>query len=128
MTSGLSTGTISLDDASGTALLGNHIINSGSDGVLMIGSVDSTVSNNEIDNSTRNGIEDQDGGSANVFESNMINGVGATGTSGGGLFLHGTNDETIANNLIENTKAPASLLSPSAATTATRSTRAILTL
>lgn len=104
VTSGLSTGTISLDDASGTALLGNHIINSGSDGVLMIGSVDSTVSNNEIDNSTRNGIEDQDGGSANVFENNTINGVGATSTSGGGLFLHGTNDETIANNLIENTQ------------------------
>ncbi len=102
VTSGLSTGAISLTDASGTSIVGNSIQGAGSDAILMIGSTGGMVSDNRITSSARNGIEDQDGGSGNSFTGNTIDGVGATNTNGGGIFLHGTDRETISHNLVEN--------------------------
>jgi parallel beta-helix repeat protein len=88
--------------ASGNNVVGNDFESNGT-GVRVISSNSNTISGNQIDNSGHAGIEVQDGASKNTVDSNLINGVSATGTTGGGIFLHGTSSNTISHNQVENT-------------------------
>ena len=101
---GLDAGALTLHNASGSTISGNSFVAGDSDTMLPVGSSGNSVTGDTITGSTSNGVEDQDGGSAN----NVVNGVAATDTSGGGFYLHGTTNETISHNLIENTGEAAS--------------------
>ena len=92
-----------LNGASNNSIIADHFANNGEGLSLQNGSSYNTVSGNEIDNSSTSAVEVQDGSNNNLFDSNLINGTGAIGTSGGGIDLHGANYNTISHNLVENT-------------------------
>jgi len=94
---------LDLEGANGNSITGNHFANTGEAILLGTGSSDNTLSGNQIDNSATSAIEVEDASNANSIDSNLINGTGALNTTGGGIFLHGANANTITHNLVENT-------------------------
>ena len=94
---------LDLEGAGGGSIIANHFVNVGEAMLLAAGSCSNTVSGNQIDNAVTSGIEVIDASNANLFDSNLINGTGAPNTKGGGLFLHGANNNTITHNLVEKT-------------------------
>ncbi|MFC0406629.1 right-handed parallel beta-helix repeat-containing protein [Roseomonas elaeocarpi] len=94
-------GAVALNNTSGVSVLGNHFTDNGR-GLEMVNADASVISGNQIENSARDGIEVKDGSDHNLFDSNVINGVSSTGTTGGGMFMHGVNYNTISHNLVEN--------------------------
>ena len=92
-----------LNGAGSTSIIADHFNNNGEGILFENGSNNNTVSGNEIDNSSTSGIEVQDASSGNLFDSNVVNGTGAIGTAGGGIDLHGANNNTISHNVVENT-------------------------
>lgn len=66
-----------------------------------------TVSNNKILSSEESAIELKDGSDDNVIDSNLIDGVGAQETYGGGIYLHGASGNQITHNLVKNTQGAA---------------------
>ena len=99
---GLDAGALTLHNASGNTISGNSFVASGSDAMRLVRSEGNAVTGNTITGSTSNGVEGQDGGSANTFMNNVVDGVAATDTNGAGFYLHGTTNGTINHNLIEN--------------------------
>jgi parallel beta-helix repeat protein len=94
---------LSLSGASGNHIVGN-LFSGAHEGILLAnGSSSNTVSGNELDNSGTSGIEDDGQSNSNTFDSNLINGAGAVGTTGGGIFVHGANNNVISHNQVENT-------------------------
>lgn len=94
---------LDLEGASGNSIVGNHFANTAEAILLGAGSSKNTLSGNQIDNSATSAIEIKDASNANRIDSNLINGTGALNTTGGGVFLHGANANTITHNLVENT-------------------------
>lgn len=94
---------LDLEGASSSSILANHFVNVGEAILLGTGSSSNTLSGNQIDNAATSGIEVKDASNANLIDSNLVNGTGAPNTQGGGLFLHGANNNTITHNLVENT-------------------------
>ena len=93
---------VTLKGGSGNHITGNLFSNT-HEGLLLQGSSNNTVAGNEIDNSATSGIEVDNQSNGNTFDSNLINGTGATGTTGGGIFLHGANNNVISHNQVQNT-------------------------
>jgi parallel beta-helix repeat protein len=94
---------LSLSGASGNHIVGN-LFSGAHEGIMLAnGSSSNTVSGNELDNSGTSAIEVDGQSNGNTFDSNLINGAGATGTTGGGIFLHGANNNVISHNQVENT-------------------------
>jgi parallel beta-helix repeat protein len=94
---------VTLQNASGNKIIGNHFTNTGEAILLVDGASNNTISGNEMDDSITSAVEVKDGSNNNVLDSNLIDGVGNTNTKGGGFFLHGVNGNKITHNLIENT-------------------------
>ena len=93
---------VSLTNTSSSQIVGNHFSNTG-EALLLTGSSNNTVSGNEMDNSAQDAVEVKDGSNNNTLDSNLINGTGASNTTGGGFFLHGVDGNSITHNLVENT-------------------------
>jgi len=100
---GLGAAAVTLQHASNNKIVGNHFANTGEAILLADGASGNTVSGNQMDNSATSAVEVKDGSNNNVLDSNLINGVDAPNTKGGGFFLHGVNGNKITHNLIENT-------------------------
>jgi parallel beta-helix repeat protein len=92
-----------LSGADHNRIVGNHFSNTHEGLLLQNGSSNNVVSGNELDNSATSAIEVQNASNGNRFDSNLINGTGAIGTQGGGIFMHGANNNVISHNLVENT-------------------------
>ena len=88
--------------ASGNSVVGNDFESNGT-AIRVSASDSNTISGNQIDNSGHAGVELQDGASKNTVDSNLINGIGASGTQGAGIFVHGSDSDTISHNQVENT-------------------------
>jgi len=93
---------VKLNGGSGNHIVGN-LFSGVHEGLLLQGSSGNTVSGNELDNSGTSAIEADGNSNNNIFDSNLINGAGAIGTTGGGIFLHGANNNTISHNQVQNT-------------------------
>ncbi len=94
---------LDLNGASGNSVIANHFVNNGEALLVDNGSNNNTVSGNQFDNSSTSAVEVQNQSNGNLFDSNVVNGTGATNTTGGGFFVHGGNNNTISHNLVENT-------------------------
>lgn len=92
-----------LEQANGNSIVANHFVNTGAAILLRHGSGNNALSGNQIDHSATSAIEVIDASDSNRIDSNLINGTGAPGTSGGGVYLHGASGNTITHNRIENT-------------------------
>jgi parallel beta-helix repeat protein len=88
-------------NSGGESIIGNHFLNNGS-AIGLSNSSNNFISGNEIDNVAQTGIEVYDNSNYNMIDSNVINGVAAAFTSGGGIYMHGANNNTISHNLVEN--------------------------
>ena len=93
---------VSIANANNETITGNHFLNNGA-AIWLSNSSHDTISGNEIDSAVPNGIEVFDNSNYNLMGSNLINGVAATDTSGGGVYLHGANNNTIPHNVVKNT-------------------------
>ncbi len=80
-----------------------NLIRDSVNGVVLSGSSDNTVQGNRIARSGASAVEAKNGADRNLFDNNSIDTTCAIGTAGGGFFLHGGNDNTITQNLVENT-------------------------
>lgn len=94
---------LDLEGSSGNSIVANHFSNTGEAILLGGGSGNNTLSGNQIDNSATSAIEIKDASNANRIDSNLINGTGSLNTTGGGVFVHGANSNSITHNLVENT-------------------------
>ena len=94
---------VTLRGAGGNHITGNLFSHTHEGLLLTQGSSNNTVSGNELDNSATSAIEVNNQSNGNTFDSNLINGTGATGTTGGGIFLHGANNNVISHNQVQNT-------------------------
>ncbi len=94
---------VSLSGADHNRIVGNYFSNTGEGLILQNGSSNNVVSGNELDNSKTSAIVVQNASNGNRFDSNLINGTGAIGTQGGGIFMHGANNNMVSHNLVENT-------------------------
>ena len=92
-----------LNGAGGNHITGNLFSNTHEGLLLTQGSSNNQVSGNELDNSATSAVEVQNQSNGNTFDSNLINGTGAIGTAGGGLYLHGANNNVISHNEVDNT-------------------------
>jgi parallel beta-helix repeat protein len=100
---GSSNAAVVLSGAGGNHIVGN-LFSGTHEGVLLTqGSSGNQISGNEIDKSGTSGIEVDNQSNSNTIDSNLINGTGAIGTTGGGIFLHGANNNVISHNQVENT-------------------------
>ena len=93
---------VKLSGGSGNHIVGN-LFSGTHEGLLLQGSSSNTVAGNEFDNSATSAIEADGNSNSNTFDSNLINGTGAVGTTGGGIFLHGANNNIISHNQVQNT-------------------------
>jgi parallel beta-helix repeat protein len=50
--------------------------------------------------SAQSGIEAKDGSNDNLIDGNLVDGAGAAGTTGGGLFLHGASRNRVTRNIV----------------------------
>ena len=92
-----------MQGASGNIIVAN-LFNRTTEGLrLLAASSNNAVSGNEFTTSGQSAIECQDGSDGNVFDSNLIIGTGAVGTSGGGFYCHGVSNTMISHNVVENT-------------------------
>ena len=69
--------------------------------VVLDGTVNSSISNNLITNTTNTAIEAMNGADSNTIDSNVITGDGNQGTVGA-IWLHGSNNSTITHNQLSN--------------------------
>jgi hypothetical protein len=95
-------GAIRIEGGGGHRVVANTIHDS-VNGMLLDGSSGNSVVLNRILRSAASGIEAKNGSNANVFDSNRIEVTCAIGTRGGGLFVHGGNDNRITYNLVQDT-------------------------
>ena len=92
-----------LQGSSGNAIVAN-LFTSTTEGLRLLGgSSNNAVSGNVLTNSAASAIECQDASNGNVFDSNLIDGTGAVGTAGGGIYCHGVSNTVISHNEVENT-------------------------
>ncbi len=73
-------------------------------GIMLSGSAQNTITRNRIAEVASSGIEAKDGSSRNNLTANVITDVAAHDTTGGGIFLHGTDDTLIERNLVARTQ------------------------
>lgn len=90
-----------LDRASDCLIADNHSSDAGT-AILLDHARGNRLQWNVIRNAARTGIELRDASDDNLVEANWINGAGGPETHGGGIFLHGTQRNRIASNLVEN--------------------------
>lgn len=83
------------------------------------GASNNAITNNLIKNSSLAGIEIKDGASQETVDSNMIEGVSgaAHDTYGGGIYLHGSSNDAITHNQVQDTAGPGSTSRTSTAAT-----------
>ncbi|HLN24796.1 MAG TPA: carbohydrate-binding domain-containing protein [Patescibacteria group bacterium] len=89
-------------NSSNDQIVGNLFTNN-ENGLRLINASSNTVSGNEIDHSALSGMEIQDSSNNNTIDSNLINGTGGLNTQGGGIFMHGVDNNTVTHNQVENT-------------------------
>ena len=99
-------GAVQLTDTTGVSLTANHFLNNADDSVLMMGANSTNISGNEFDNVGQSAVEDKNdnGGTysnANAIENNLVNGAGSPI---GAIYLHGTTNDVVDNNQVENTQ------------------------
>ena len=104
---------VGLTGATGAAVLivhgGGHSL-SGLDirhvgaGIVLSASAANSITRSRIAQVASSGIEAKDVSSGNNFDSNTITDVAAHDTTGGGIFLHGANDNLITRNLVARTQ------------------------
>lgn len=100
-------GALTLTRADGNTIAGNHFLNSGANALLVQDSASNTVSGNQFDNSAQSAVEDKYDGNGgvysngNVYDSNLVNGAGSRF---GAFYLHGTINDVVSHNLVENTQ------------------------
>lgn len=104
-------GLISLAGTSGVTIAGLTLQNSRGPAVLLTGSDGNTIQSNRVLSSAGSAIELKDGSDGNKIDNNWIDGVGATETSGGGIYLHGANGNQLTHNQIQHTKGSGIALS-----------------
>jgi len=83
----------------------NSITGSDEGVVAQNGASNNAITNNLIKNSSLAGIEIKDGASQETVDSNMIEGVSgaAHDTYGGGIYLHGSSNDAITHNQVQDT-------------------------
>lgn len=84
------------------AIVANHFSQVGT-AILLLGTSNSLVAGNAIEDAAHSGIEAADQSDRNLIDSNTINGAGGPETHGGGIMLHGATGNGITHNLVENT-------------------------
>jgi parallel beta-helix repeat protein len=92
-----------IDGGGNNKIMGNMFADNGEGMLLRDSTSRNVISGNVVYNSRTSGIEMQDGASGNKIVNNVVNKTGAVETHGAGIYGHGTNDNMIANNLVENT-------------------------
>jgi hypothetical protein len=95
-----------MDGGGSHLIMGNLFANNGEGMLLRNRTSKNVISGNEIDNSSTSGIELQNQSNSNKIVNNVIDKtttIGTSGTTGGGVYGHGTSNNLIANNLVENT-------------------------
>lgn len=93
---------IFMDQTNESTLFNNTFLN-GLTPILIQNSKNNVVMHNILTNSLKSGIEIRDNSNNNSITDNIIDGVAAPETQGGGIFLHGANQNRIAHNIIQNT-------------------------
>jgi hypothetical protein len=91
-----------LESTRDSVVEGNTFIHPGT-AILLIGGGSNAIRHNQIVDASDAGIELRDGSNRNMIIANTIDGVAATETHGGGIFLHGASGNQIFRNLVQNT-------------------------
>ncbi len=99
---GAAVAALQLRGAAGNLVAGNLFL-PGQAGILLDHAAGNRVGRNLVLDMAGSGIELKDASNANVVADNVIDGVAAPETSGGGIFLHGVHDNRIGHNLVQNT-------------------------
>lgn len=94
---------LSLRSVSGARVIGNRFWNNGS-AIVLAATSNSVVCGNRIRDSAASGIEAKDGSNDNLLAYNLIDGVDAPATHGGGIFLHGGSGNAIVGNRVQHTR------------------------
>ena len=84
------------------AIVANHFSQVGT-AILLLGTSNSLVAGNAIEDAAHSGIEASDQSDRNLIDSNIIDGAGGPETHGGGIMLHGATGNGITHNVVENT-------------------------
>jgi Right handed beta helix region len=74
----------------------------GGTAILLLDATHNAITHNFILHPKQSGIELRDRSNGNLITDNIVDGADASETRGGGIFLHGTNGNRIAHNLIQN--------------------------
>ena len=104
-------GIVSLANTSGVTITGLTLQNSRGPAVLLTGSGSNTIQGNRVLSSAGSAIELKDGSGGNKIDNNWIDGVGATETSGAGIYAHGASNNQFTHNQIQHTKGAGIALS-----------------